>query len=134
MSNSDLIDLILSPKDILIIRYILMTSVLNPDDARDVEAINGFTFRDLCPILVKIDDAIYPLDREVSTVSLTRDEWLILKDCYITNVGGIGIWRSYECISPYNENDFNDCKEKMFDARRLHGEKKTSHGSRSVSS
>ncbi|WP_148301362.1 hypothetical protein [Asaia prunellae] len=96
-----------------------MTSVLDPDDARDVEAINGFTFKELMPVISKVDSAIYPLGRETNNLSLTIDEWLILRDCYITSVGGIGIWRTYESISPFTEDDFNECEERFFLARKL---------------
>jgi|GEM_PF-5903533 len=119
MSKSGLVKLTLIPRDVLIIRYILMTSVLDPDDARDVEAINGFTFKELMPVISKVDSAIYPLDSEGNTIVLTNDEWLILRDCYITSVGGVGIWRSYESISPFSENDFKECETRFFLARKL---------------
>ncbi|WP_438381524.1 hypothetical protein ABHV46_11060 [Asaia sp. BMEF1] len=122
MSQDKLVTLTLSPRDILIIRYILMTSVLDPDDARDVEAINGFTFKELMPVISKVDSAIYPLNSEGNSIVLTNDEWLILRDCYITSVGGVGMWKSYESISPFSENDFKECETRFFLARKLSDE------------
>jgi len=119
MSKSGSIKLTLIPRDVLIIRYILMTSVLDPDDARDIEAINGFTFKELMPVIVKVDSAIYPLGRETNDISLTIDEWLILRDCYTASFGALGMWKTYESISPFTEDDYRECEKRFFLARKL---------------
>lgn len=92
-----------------IIRYSLLISILDVDDAAEMQSITGLDITDICPILCAVDAAIKIPNAPMTSLKLTYEDWVGVKDSILTVLDGIHIWKKYESISKYSYSDMKKC-------------------------